>query len=253
MKSASLVPALFTSIALAACGGGGDDTVIVVDAAIDAPIDAAIDAAIDAPPVCNAPNMVCGGQCTDVATSEQYLRRLQLPSCAGGHCLRPAATARARRDITIPATPDVHRSRMLQDQGGLTLGIGPRFADVHGRTSSSSARPAPTSRSTPRTPSAARRSATPPFAAFGYDVDIGSMTASAAYYATEGTLTFTKICLADSMTGQQAGVRRHAHQRGVQRRRQPDEPGARARRLPHPDDRDHPVRDSFSYGNTTCQ
>ena len=62
MKFASLVPALLTSIALAACGGGGDDTVVVVDATIDAPIDAAIDAAIDAPPVCNAPNMVCGGQ-----------------------------------------------------------------------------------------------------------------------------------------------------------------------------------------------
>jgi hypothetical protein len=200
MKSASLVPALFTSIALAACGGGGDDTVIVVDATIDAPIDAAIDAAIDAPPVCNAPNMVCGGQCTDVTTSEQFCGNCTT-SCAGGTVCTSSQCVCAA-GLTIPSTPDFINP-MLQEQGGLTLGIGPRFAStldvlVVGKAG------ADVAINTPHTLSGASLG-TPPFAAFGYDVDIGSMTASAAYYATEGTLTFTKICLADSMTGQQAG------------------------------------------------
>lgn len=199
MKFASLAPALLTSIALAACGGGGDDTVVVVDAAIDAPIDAAIDAGIDAPPVCNAPNMTCGGQCVDVTTSEQYCGDCNT-ACSGGQvCM--TGHCDCAMGLTIPSSPDF--TPMLQEQGGLTLGLGIRFGGtldvlVVGKAG------ADVAVNTPHTLSGMSLG-TPPFAAFGYDVDIGSMTASAAYYATEGTLTFTKICLADSMTGQQAG------------------------------------------------
>lgn len=200
MKFASLVPALLSSIALAACGGGGDDTVVVVDAAIDAPIDAAIDAGIDAPPVCNAPNMVCGGQCTDVTTSEQFCGDCNT-ACTGGQVCEGGDCACAT-DITIPANPSFAFSQ-LQNQGGLTIGIGV-LADATVNVLVVGKAGADVAINTPHTLSGASLG-TPPFAAFGYDVDIGSMTASAAYYATEGTLTFTKICLADSMTGQQAG------------------------------------------------
>ncbi|MBL8623833.1 MAG: hypothetical protein JNK64_21165 [Myxococcales bacterium] len=200
MKFASLVPALLTSISLAACGGGGDDTVVVVDAAIDAPIDAAIDAGIDAPPVCNAPNMVCGGQCTDVTTSEQFCGNCTT-ACSGGQVCESSACVCAT-DITIPASPSFFMP-MVQSQGGLTLGIGPMLGNtvdvlVVGKAG------ADVAVNTPHTLSGASLG-TPPFAAFGYDVNISTQTASAAYYATSGTLTFTKICLADSMTGQQAG------------------------------------------------
>ncbi len=200
MKFASLVPALLTSIALAACGGGGDDTVVVVDATIDAPIDAAIDAAIDAPPVCNAPNMVCGGQCTDVTTSEEFCGDCTT-ACSGGQICEGGDCACAA-DISIPATPSFFMP-MVQAQGGLTIGIGPMLGNtvdilVVGKAG------ADVAVNTPHVLTGASLG-TPPFAAFGYDVNISTQTASAAYYATEGTLTFTKICLADSMTGQQAG------------------------------------------------
>ena len=35
---------------------------------------------------------------------------------------------------------------------------------------------------------------TPPFAAVGYDLDLDTLTPSASFYATRGTLTFTRIC-----------------------------------------------------------
>ena len=188
MKFASLVPALLTSIALAACGGGGDDTVVVVDATIDAP------------PVCNAPNMVCGGQCTDVTTSEEFCGDCTT-ACSGGQICEGGDCACAA-DISIPATPSFFMP-MVQAQGGLTIGIGPMLGNtvdilVVGKAG------ADVAVNTPHVLTGASLG-TPPFAAFGYDVNISTQTASAAYYATEGTLTFTKICLADSMTGQQAG------------------------------------------------
>ncbi len=200
MKFASLAPALLTSIAAMACGGGGDDTVTVVDAAIDAPIDAAIDAAIDAPPACNAPSMTCGGQCIDVTTSEEFCGDCTT-ACSGGQICEGGDCACAA-DISIPAMPSFFMP-MVQAQGGLTIGIGPMLGNtidilVVGKAG------ADVAVNTPHTLSGASLG-TPPFAAFGYDVNISTQTASAAYYATEGTLTFTKICLADSMTGQQAG------------------------------------------------
>jgi hypothetical protein len=94
---------------------------------------------------------------------------------------------------------------------------------------------------------------TPPFAAFGYDVSIASMTASAAYYATAGTLTFTKICLADTATGQMPGFAGTLTGAVFERRRQPHQPRPRPQRL-------HPISVpatlptiTFSYGNVSCQ
>ncbi|MBK9032617.1 MAG: hypothetical protein IPL61_15110 [Myxococcales bacterium] len=185
--------------ALAACGGGGDDQVVVVDAAIDAPIDAAIDAA---PPVCAPPNMMCGTDCVNVTSSEAFCGDC-MTACSGGQVCTNSACGCAA-GLTIPASPTFF---MPQINAGLlpgaTLGIGPYLGAtidllVVGRVT------ADVAVNTPNTLSGANLG-TPPFAAFGYDIDTASMLPAAAYYATAGTLTFTKICLEDTATGQQPG------------------------------------------------
>ncbi len=198
MKS-TLIPVCFL-IMSAACGGGGDDAITVVDAAIDAPVDAAIDAAIDGPPVCNAPSMVCGGVCTDVTQSEQYCGDCNT-ACTGGKVCN-AGNCACAQDITIPPNPTWGFSLVNDTQvPGVTLGVGvlgalTTDALLVGRTTSD------TMVGTPHTLSGGSVG-TPPFVAYGYDVSLATMTASAAYYATEGTLTFTKICLTGA--GQMAG------------------------------------------------
>ncbi len=201
MLTRALVPALALPFALVACGGG-DDAATIDAAEVDAvAVDAAVDARqIDAAPVCNAPNMVCGGDCVDVTSSEEFCGDCNT-SCSGGTVCTSSACLCAM-NLTIPSNPSFFMP-MMQSQAGLNVGIGPMIGTtldilVVGKSATDAAI------NTPHTLSGAMVG-TPPFAAFGYDVSIASMTASAAYYATAGTLTFTKICLADTATGQMPG------------------------------------------------
>jgi hypothetical protein len=177
--------------ALAACGGDDDGGVTVIDApAIDAPIDAAI----DAPPVCNAPNMVCGGECTDVTSNEQYCGDCNT-ACPGGEVCTTSTCACA--PAFVPANPQ-GLFTMMFEQLGLSIGI-----SVYGASTTNillgGISVANTEENTPYTVSP--DVGTPPFIAAGYNVDLGTQTADAAYYATAGTLTFTKICPPSSPGG----------------------------------------------------
>lgn len=202
MNTTPALTILAASFVLVACGGGGDDTAAVDAAAIDATeIDAPIDARqIDAPPACNAPSMVCDGDCIDVTTNEQFCGDCDT-SCTGGTVCTSSSCACA--DITVSTNPSfVFENVSDSNVPGATVGIGAYFAStidalVIGRVT------ADTQINTPHTLSGGTVG-TPPFAAFGYDIDPSSMTASAAYYATAGTLTFTKICLTTA-GGQMAG------------------------------------------------
>lgn len=173
--------------ALAACGGDDDGGPVVIDAP---PIDAPIDAAIDAPPVCNAPNMVCAGECTDVTSNEQFCGNCTT-ACTGGEVCTDSLCACA--EITIPAQPSFFMAQISNQLPGATLGIGPMAAGVgidilvvaHATTGTVENQPYVLT---------GENLGTPPFAAYGYDLDLNNFTPAAAYYATSGTLTFTKIC-----------------------------------------------------------
>lgn len=202
MLSRALVPALALPFALVACGGGGDDAADIDAAAIDATeVDAAVDARqIDGPPVCNAPNMTCAGQCVDVTANEQFCGDCST-SCSGGTVCTSSACACA--NIAIDSNPSfVFQEVSDSDVPGATIGIGAYFAStidalVIGRVT------ADTAINTPHTLGGGP-AGMPPFAGFGYDIDPSTRIASAAYAATAGTLTFTKICLS-TPGGQMAG------------------------------------------------
>jgi hypothetical protein len=175
-------------VALAACGGDDDGGVTVIDAA---PIDAPIDAAIDAPPVCNAPSMVCAGECTDVTSNEQYCGDCNT-ACSGGEVCTASLCDCA--EIEIPANPSFFMAQISNQLPGATLGIGPMSSGVgidilvvaHATTGTVEDQAYVLD---------GNNLGTPPFAAYGYDIDLNNnFTPAAAYYATSGTLVFTKIC-----------------------------------------------------------
>jgi hypothetical protein len=186
MLARPVVPSLLATLALA-CSGGDDPA--AVDAAPDAPIDAAIDARVDAPaPTCTTPNMMCGAECVDTSTDEQFCGNCTT-ACEGGQVCTQSRCGCAT-GISIPAMPSFLLDQIMR-QAGVTVGFG-AYADAeidvlligHDAT---------TVVGMPYTLSGTELG-TPPFAGFGYDVDIATRTPSAAYYATSGTLTFTKIC-----------------------------------------------------------
>ena len=202
MNTRPALTLLASSLAMLACGGGGDDAPAIDAAAIDAvAVDAAIDARqIDAAPVCSLPRITCAGECVDPTVDERYCGDCDT-ACSGGTVCNASACACA--DITVDPNPSfVFENLSDSNLPGATVGIGAYFAStidvlVIGRVTADTA---------VNTPHALTGGSvgTPPFAAFGYDVDPSSMTASAAYYATAGTLTFTKICLS-TPSGQMAG------------------------------------------------
>ena len=108
---------------LSACGGDDDGGVTVVDAATDAAIDAI---PIDAPPVCNAPSMVCGGVCTDVTSSEEFCGNCTT-ACAGGELCGPVKGVPTCEcaEIAIIPEPPIFGSMLIDQIPGLTLGLGP--------------------------------------------------------------------------------------------------------------------------------
>lgn len=176
--------------ALSACGGDDDGTPIVADAATDAAIDAI---PIDAPPACNAPSMVCGGECVDVTSSNEFCGDCTT-ACAGGEICTTSTC-----DCVAPFVPAAPAGfSQMFEQSGFTIGL-----VLYGSTTTNAIlvgiSAANTQENTPYTVSSTV--GTPPFIAAGYDVDISTQEAEAAYYATAGTITFTKVCPASSPAG----------------------------------------------------
>lgn len=178
---------LCATFTLIACGGGDDDGVTVVDAPppIDAPVDAAIDAF-----VCNPPNMTCAGACVDTQSSNEFCGDCNT-ACSGGTYCETGDCVCA--DITIPAEPSFFMP-MLNDQlPGARIGIGP-IGSGTGIDILVIAHPTSGTIEGMAYPLDGDSPGTPPFAAYGYDLDLNTFEPAAAYYATSGTLTFTKIC-----------------------------------------------------------
>ncbi len=182
---ASTFIALAAALALGACGG--DDTVTVTDAAVDAEIDAPIDAP---PAVCNPPNMMCGSECVDTRTSEAFCGNCTTQCAGGQECRNSACNCVA---AFVPANPTFLQEFLDDSQvPGTTVGIGAFLGSainalVVGRLT------AGTAEDTPYTLGEGTLG-TPPFLAAGYDVNAQTFEITAAFYATAGTITFTKIC-----------------------------------------------------------
>lgn len=177
----------FLVATLCAACSGGDNPITVVDAAADAPVDAAV--SVDAPvATCTAPNMMCGAECVDTSTDERFCGNCTT-ACMGGQVCTQSRCGCAT-GIQIPAMPSFLLNQ-VQVQGGLRVGIG-AYADAEIDVLLVGV-DVDTMVGMPYTLSGTDLG-TPPFAGFGYDVDIATQMPSAAYYATAGTLTFTKIC-----------------------------------------------------------
>jgi len=190
--SVSTRTSIFVSIsvgvlAAAGCGGGGDDTVTVVDAALDAAIDAI---PIDAPPACNAPRMTCGGACVDVVSNEEFCGNCQT-SCTGGQLCTASQCACPAAGAGVPASLS----------GGLGLNIGGLELAASGFTGNVGIvlSDDQTMENMPYTMTEAGLG-TFPTVAWALNADFQNMTADAAFVATAGTLTITKLCLDDPQT-----------------------------------------------------
>jgi hypothetical protein len=184
-RSSSAALSLTGAIALAllagACGGGGDDGVVVsVDAAIDA---LAIDAS-------SCQGMVCGGECIDTSLDEEHCGGCTTVCDPGQAC---QASVCACPPSFVPAMPSFVQQQVdATILPGATLGIGGMLnstidaiivayptanVQVNRNYDLSGAQPG-----------------TPPFVAAGYDIDLDTFEPSASFYATRGTLRFSEVC-----------------------------------------------------------
>lgn len=176
-----LVAAALT--AWAACGGGGDGAT-PTDARV---VDAAVDAAIDGPS-CGA--ATCGGAQADTCLDEQHCGDCTT-TCAAGYACQAGDCACP--PPFVPATPVFIQQQLdTTTLPGATLGIGGMLdSTIDGMIIGY---PTATVQVNHAYDLAGRPPGTPPLAAVGYDVDLQTLTPSAAFYATAGTLTFTRIC-----------------------------------------------------------
>lgn len=164
----------------------GDDTgakpdapVILLDAAIDAPPDA---------PSCAAPDKVCAGVCTTVATDETNCGDCGVV-CKGGEACDSTC---ACPSPFVPATYTPQSFDQFMQQMGATIGIGPVIdnAGIHpliiGYTAQT---PLNMDIDLSMVPLGSL-----PFVAAGYRLDLGTFGTDATYVATAGTLRITKAC-----------------------------------------------------------
>ena len=172
------------TLSAAACGGG-DDGATPVDAKLDAAIDAGIDA-----PTCGA--STCGGAQADTCVDETHCGNCATAcdpgqACQAGDCACPPPF--------VPAMPSFIQQQInTTTLPGATLGLGGMLdatidALVVGY-------PTATVQTNHAYDLSMGTPGTPPFAAVGYDLDLQTLTPSASFYATAGTLTFTRICAA---------------------------------------------------------
>ncbi|HVV85001.1 MAG TPA: hypothetical protein VHE35_18180 [Kofleriaceae bacterium] len=188
------------ALALAGAACSGDDGGgVTVDAQ-------EIDAAVDAP-ACTG--MVCDQVCLDTSTDHDHC----------GSCTNMCGADQQCRDSQcacpegfIPAEPAfVQQQISTNTLPGATLGIGGLLeteidALIVGY---------PTDSVEVNHPYALTGESlgTPPFAAAGFNIDLNSFMPAAAFYATSGTVTFTKVCaagfegtLTDAHFAQVAGI-----------------------------------------------
>jgi hypothetical protein len=174
---------------LAACGGDdGDGQVVVIDAAppIDAPTDAAIDAL-----VCNAPNMVCAGQCVNVTTNHDFCGDCNT-ACTGAQTC--TASECACVSIEIDPNPSFLLSQLITDQlPGGTIGFGAFGGGAGFDVIAVGIANTGTLEDTVYNLAGAGPTNLP-FVAYGYNVDPNAGTFGAAYFPTTGTVTFSTIC-----------------------------------------------------------
>lgn len=169
-------------LGLGACGGD-DGAATPVDAAVDAP---SIDAFVCTTLTCDGNGKIDGcldeqhcGDCTTVCEAGN--------ACQAGACACPPSF--------VPASPGFVQSQIRTDVlPGATLGIGGMLnstidALIVGY-------PTANVQTNHAYDLSATAPGTPPFVGAGYDVDLNTFTPSASFYATEGTLTFTRICAA---------------------------------------------------------
>ncbi len=167
---------------LAACGDDGaamvDAMVILVDAA---PPDMA-------PPVCAAPNKMCGTSCLEVAVDEANCGDCGV-ACKGGEaCMGSCACA----PPFIPADVQPGGFDQFQAMGGAQIAIGPVF-DSNGIHPIIVGYTASTPLNTDIDVSTVAVGSLP-FVAAGYRVDTTTLTTDAAFVATTGTLRLTSAC-----------------------------------------------------------
>ena len=169
----------------AACSGDGG-VVVAVDAAIDAKV---VDAS-------TCQGMICGGECLDTTLDEQHCgscttvcdpgEACQLSNCACPPSFVPAAPNFVQQQIDATLLP------------GATLGIGGMLNSTIDAIIV--AYPTATVQVNHNYDLAGATAGSPPFVAAGYDINLDNFTPSASFYATRGTLRFTKVC-ADGFAG----------------------------------------------------
>lgn len=179
-----------TLTTLLACGGDDDGGVTVIDAAL--PIDAPVDAPIDAF-VCNPPNTTCSGQCVDTTSNPDFCGDCNT-ACRGSQTCETSACECVA--ITIPASPQLFMSMLITDVPGLTIGAGGLLGNsidalLVGLATAGTVEDMPYELT-------GNSVGSPPFVGYGYDLDTSTFEPAAAYYATSGTLTFTKICITNN-------------------------------------------------------
>lgn len=171
------------ALALAAACSGDDGAT---------PIDAAVDAAVDAPSidarVCTM--LTCNGADVDSCLDEQHCGDCTTTCEAGFACQAGACEC---PPPFVPSSPGFVQSQVRTDiLPGATLGIGGMLGSTidalivgYPTDTVQTAHPYDLSTGTP---------GQPPFVGAGYDVDLDTFTPSASFYATAGTLTFTRVC-----------------------------------------------------------
>jgi hypothetical protein len=180
---ASLSIVLSFALGLAACGGGDDGAVTIVDAATDA----AIDAPTDAPPlVCNAPTMNCGGTCVNTTNSEMACGNCTTMCMGGRLCQSSTCTCPT---VNVPTTV----SAGLPSIAGVFQGVMFGASSFSGDALIAVADPVATNLNQPYTLTAAALGDLPTIG-YAINLDLMGMTADATFAATEGTLTITDLC-----------------------------------------------------------
>ena len=164
----------------AACSGDGG--AVVVDAGIDATV---VDAS-------TCQGMICGGECLDTSLDEQHCGSCTTVCDPGQACLLSAC---ACPPSFVPAMPSfVQQGVDATMLPGATIGFGGMLNSTIDALVV--AYPTQTVQVNRAYVLAGTNPGTPPFVAAGYDLDINTFTPSASFYATAGTLTFTKVCAA---------------------------------------------------------
>ena len=189
--SLSIVAAAF----LGSCGDDGGGPEVSLSDSGPAPADAAVDAGAPDAFVCTMTD--CGGACVDTTTDVNHCGGCDMACASAGQVCSgslPCACPESFVPATVGGTFD-----QISMQAGAYLAIAPL-----GLTSPLNvvivAYELTLDLDTEYDLAESLAATTPPSIILGNDVDISSMNAKAAYAATEGTISFDRVC-ADGASG----------------------------------------------------